>query len=592
MFAVLIVFGALVRIVVATEPTCAVLFCNESTHSQAWIAGAQDEFIVLLQLVYGGFDVKTQHVPGRFDKLAILDSTACIERDQLPSARCYAKYCDFWRHRELFQKTFYDDDDDNGSGVGGCPAPDAVPHAEKHRDSRVCRTLQQWAAIGLDKLYSAYDAYDAGNYTNATSFACVAELVLRLVVDRLPPSFDDGASYRHVVFPAKLAAFNMLGIGNSSDTNDLIVGTRTVRSFRRDAGSSNSNHTLIATYIVARVLERSVDEADTERQLGGITELLWPVAGFLASFDKTGLSPKTICSINGVQSNLGSNDSAALLPNLDVHHDVGAVSDDFLRCSSFPGSRTRRYDNLLPSSCCSTIVLMTDIDDRATGKRVEPRRESLGYIAHYRSSLVFENTNASSVDPLIEKFLVARVAAPDLCNDVASVSSLDVPPPPSNSSTNSSSFNTTSFGDRVSLVSGNHWRPPREGLPITLPPGESRCIGGEKAGTVCSMQSECGKGRTCKAKPGTHPSASYCYDRFGWQESEPCVFEGELTECPYGYCYGAADGHDGGVYPLLYQYGQCFDPNNDSLEENTDDLDECSEEVLKWYEHPALDSIQ
>jgi hypothetical protein len=556
-----------------------VLFCNESTHSDAWIAGAQDELIVLLQSVFGGFDLQYRRVSGCLDKLAILDSIACIERDQLPRARCYAKFCDFWRHRELFHKGD-DDDDDND---GGCHAPDTAPHAEKHRESRVCHTLQQWSAIGIDKLYSAYDAFDAGNFTNATSLACVAELVLRLVTERLPPTFDDGASYRHRVFPAKLAAFDMLGLNN--DTNDLIVGTRTVRSFRRAPDAAGKNHTLIATYIVARVLQRSIDEADAEQQLGGTTQLLWPLAGVIAPFDRTGLPPKSVCSVNGAASNLGANDSAALLPNISVLHDFAAVSDEFKRCSSFPDHRLRRYDSLLPGGCCSTVVLMTDIDDHANGTRIEPRRESLGYVAHYQSKLVFEDVNASSADPLIEKFLIARVAAPDLCNDVASVSMPDVPP-----STGNSSFNSTSFGGRVALAgtvgSSTHWRAPREGLPITLPPGESRCVGGEKPGAVCSMQSECGKGRTCKVKPGAAaPITAYCYDRFGWQEDEPCVFDGELTECPYGYCYGAADGHEGGAYPLLYYYQSCYDPL-------TNDADECDEEMVNWFKYPALDSIQ
>jgi len=707
----LLLLLAFVALALARQPTCAVLLCNETAHAAAWLAGAEDEYIVLLESVFGGFSVDGRRIGGCFDKTTILNSMVCLERDDFPPARCYAKFCDFWRHSELFEQAD-DDDDDNGRG---CSPPSTNEHDHKHKkQQRVCRTLQAWAAIGIDKLYAGLDAFDARNFTNATSYACVAEKLLSLVTSRLPPVFDDGSSYRHQVLPAKLAAFDMLSGGGSSnatsnnDTNDLLVGMRTIRSFRRAADAPpGTNHSLIATYVLARVLERSIDETTTEEAQGGITQLLWPVSGSLSRFDKSALPPQTLCAQADQPTNLDAFDAARTLPCLGAL-DFGAVADEFKRCKSFPSSRIRRYDDLSAASCCSTIVLMADIDDKANGTRFEPRHESLGYVAHYRSSCTFEgitsannstsqptnngttpssnfvcpsntgaatlngtcaartvtgglclsatqcevfvfnstlnqtsqvicgnsscstsvsapcscvvsptcllddpassnvdttvcvpsnttsSTNSSSggsapsnsvVDPQIEAHVVSRVAAPDLCLDVESVSMPDVPPANNNNSTgNSTTGNTTTFAFGAAATRG--WQPPREGVPITLAPGESRCVGGERAGAQCSLESECGAGRTCRIKPGT--KLAFCYDRYAWSESEPCIYAGELTECPYGYCYGAADGHDGGAYPLLYAFreGNCGAP------ERAGAHDDCPAEVMRWFEHPNRDSVQ
>ena len=110
---------ALVGLAFAREPTCAVLFCNQAQTADAWIAGAQDEMIIMLQALFGGFDLAGNRIGGCFDKTSILDALVCIDRDDFPRARCYAKFCDFWRHAELFEKFNDDDDDDDDHGRGG-----------------------------------------------------------------------------------------------------------------------------------------------------------------------------------------------------------------------------------------------------------------------------------------------------------------------------------------------------------------------------------------------------------------------------------------------------------------------------------------
>ena len=505
-----------------------------------------------------------------------------------------------------------DDDDDEGPG---CRAPFTQPHQDRdHKKLRVCRTLQQWAAIGVEKLYDALDARDGGRFANATSLACAAEKLLRLVTDRLPPSFDDGASYRHQTLGPELAAFDLVGgqtSGGEADnaTTDLLIGTRTVRSFRRAADApANTNHTLIATYIVARVLERSLSEISTERAQEGVVELLWPVAGAISAFDKTGLPGDSLCAMADQQTNLQAFDATRALPCLGPL-DFATVADHFDRCHEFPSSRLRRYDNLQATSCCSTIVLMADITDKGNGTRFEPRRESLGYVAHYRSRCTFEaifaaenstlgnstapnnSTSAGNstlpnnlvFDPHIETDLVARIAAIDLCLDVLATTSIDTNVTASNSTGNGTTGgNTTVAGFAGGLAVW--WRAPREGIPITLAPGESRCVGGERPGEQCSVASECGDGRTCRLKPGT--TQAFCYDRFAWSESEPCIYANELTECPYGYCYGAVDGHDGGAYPLLHTYRKNRCDSQNAV------IVECPPDIMAWFDYPTLDSVQ
>jgi len=176
--------------------------------------------------------------------------------------------------------------------------------------------------------------------------------------------------------------------------------------------------------------------------------------------------------------------------------------------------------------------------------------------------------------------------------DVVATTTMDQFTPPTtdnstmdnNTTTTPSSNGTITTSNIGAAVTNTWWRPPRDGLPMTLAPGESRCVGGERAGDVCSLASECGAGRTCRVKPGS--DAAYCYDTFAWAESEPCIYAGKLTECPYGYCYGAADGHDGGTYPLLHVFrSKRCDAENAVIAD-------CPDEVMNWFDHPTIDSIQ
>jgi hypothetical protein len=117
-------------------------------------------------------------------------------------------------------------------------------------------------------------------------------------------------------------------------------------------------------------------------------------------------------------------------------------------------------------------------------------------------------------------------------------------------------------------------------IPLTLAPGESRCVGGEKPGAVCTMESECGAGWACRRKPFVHNFA-YCYDGTSWDETRACAFADADDECPFGQCVGDVNGLDGGAYPFLYFYKE-----ND-CEHNAKASPVCADpHVAEWQSYP------
>jgi hypothetical protein len=87
-------------------------------------------------------------------------------------------------------------------------------------------------------------------------------------------------------------------------------------------------------------------------------------------------------------------------------------------------------------------------------------------------------------------------------------------------------------------------------VPLTLAPGESRCVGGTADGRRCEIASECGAGLACRRKP--FDAGAYCYDGLTWHADRPCTLADHDDPCPYGVCSGAVNGFEGGLFPLLH----------------------------------------
>lgn len=559
----------------ARRPTCAVLFCTEEEHSNAWIAGAEDEFVVLQQTLFGGFLPSGARTSPCLDCSPQLDALVCLKPDALPPANCYARFCDFWRHIELYdQHTVGCIEPKNVTNTTNTPTSrDRNVHRYiRPKHEQVCRTLRAWSALGIEKLNLALGAFDSGNFADATSFACVAEQLLELVNSRLHSPFIDSyksgdARYQHQALPASLVNFAL----DEPEVPSVTIETRTLRSYRR---WDTTNYTLIATFVLVGTTSMSEEERNIEKEVNGQIQLLWPVSGVVLPFDKSSLPEQNICSVDTVESELA--DSVAPLAELGSS-DFGVAVDQYRTCRQFPGqtefSAVRHYDELSPTSSCGMIVVSANLMPASD-------LSSLAYVAHGFSSATFEELPA---DPKIETKLVVRVASANQCTDTLGTAMPANPTPPSPPA------NVTAIASLFGAPTLRRWREPRPGVPMTLAPGESVCIGGDLAGVECSVESECGTGRTCRTMPGTQGRA-YCFDRtrFVWFEQEPCALADGETECPYGYCYGAVDGHEGGAYPLLHVWREAHCDASDGSAG-----DECNvDEVRQWYLYPTRDSVQ
>jgi hypothetical protein len=494
----LLAVGALARV-----PTTELLFaCNDSSRSLAWIDGAQDEAIILTMTLFGGFTCAGKLKDGCYEAAGSnLDLNLCIstgDRDSCPYGGCNltsigvlvnatTTCCD-----DAPQPT---DDGPPPTLVNGC----------------VYRSLREWAAVGYELLERAELAYSAGNTSNATSWACGAELILHSVNVALgSPFFGDGADYLHEIEPQRettFAAYSFVSRGR--------------RSYRRCPGTCG-NHTLIATVV-------TVDVATSTHPTDGTYQLLWPIAGTLPPFDKSHLPPFSQCALITAQTNLPSPTSAWRLNQLGAD-DYARVAQGFVRCDGLPrNGHVRGTYNLRPNQCCNALTL---IDDLEASARLSPSNNdstpfSFAYVVHVNSPYTYEAgpapINAQAA------FVVRRATNDRQCVDatgtVTAVAAL-------------------AHADRAK--------------PLTLAPGESRCVGGDDAGKPCDAPNACGAGLACRVRPGAN--GAFCFDGVGWNSAMPCQVRG--AQCAYGECYGAVSGDAGGQFPYLHvwQSNSCDDP--------------------------------
>lgn len=510
---------ALISSARATVPTCAILLGCAEEKASSWINGAQDSAIVVLQTLFGGF-LNGKCIAGCFSNLVYLDTTLCIDNNQFPEEKCARDGCNLDRHIEFF--------DPNKPGC--CVAcnqalePNADPPSQV--ETRVCRSIRQWIAIALNKLEQARDFYDAQDYENAISYACAAEYILSLVIPQLPADFSGlVATYRHIIGAVKTAAFDPQEDGVAS--NDLHVAIRTIQSFRKL--QSESVHSLVATYSTVTVLQHLLDS-------DGQDQLLWPISGSISSFANTHLSPTNQCfQLDATDDMLAQDDINRRLPDLgDL--DYAVVVDAFVRCDAFPrAGNVRRVNDLSFKSCCNTLALVEDLDHAAKLLQddANPTVVSFVYVAHRLSVVNYEATPTRNVH--IEESLLMRIATTTECRDFEPSS-------------------ITSLALTKAILAAP------AGIPLTLAPGQSQCVGGDRAGMSCSRHNECGAGLTCKRrKRNSDDITAYCFDGAWWNEAMPCSQDEAVNQCPYGECFGAIDGKDSGL-AHVWKVNNCDDP--------------------------------
>lgn len=506
----------------AARPSQLHIFCNATDKAEAWIQGAQTSATLVVQTLLGGFLCNGNVASGCFENAAQIDATLCLSTDGPTCDDCHLDV-----HFNITENCCDDEP----------PAPGEPPHND---GDLVCRTVRQWIALSFSKLYEAHTAFAAGDYALAHDLACAAESALSQVLTALgSPFVADGATYKHIITPAKRATFTDI------DQQAVAVVVRTVQAFRQ-CGDTCGDHRLIATYTLFQL-----DNGDSPLPVG-ITQLLWPISGTLSAFHKTGLPHNAFCSLSQEPAGIVDTVADYRMPTLG-HLDFARIVSGYTRCDGFPVSGcVQGFHDLAAERCCNTLPLIKDVGDLvARAPRTDDTPASVfafAYVAHFRSAISYESLPTRDID--VGSDLVLRIAASDQCTDKA-VNSV-VPA-------------------AVQVVLSTR------STIMTLGPGESRCVGGSDAGKPCTARNECGAPLACTAKPGT--KTLYCFDGVGWNQKMPCS---PASQCPYGECYGAVSGDAGGAFPFRHVWDEnncddpasatqlCFDPR-----------------VREWYATPS-----
>lgn len=572
--------------VYGTPPSCAILFaggdsCGNNTECASrfntlWLAAAQEEAVRIYHTLDGGF-LNDECTRGplrgtvRVDPLGVDQSTMiCIDPWNLPQ-NCAFKKCNYAAHAELFG----DDPVQKPRGGKGrrdeeeeCDEDDQK-HDSDDQDKSSCRRISSWLEIGICKIIAALDARDAARFDESSSAACVADLIFGRIAERLRSTFDsrelpfinelarDTHSYNHIVGVRRNLMFDTAN-GNNTDAQ-----VRTVQSIRecstRAGGAASAagerivvlpDNSSAVVEPVSSVLVYSSFDGEPPANVS-VAQLAWAITGALPSFDVTvkQVDPTNACVRERAQSDQAEFDEARRFPQLSPQDWVVVLGD----------GQPRSYIDLQSTVACPLVVLLEDIGD-------EPAF-SVAQLNMLRPVDCAENT---TFDAPIVPSLFLRIADDDTCIDVPNVL-ITTGGGGNGNGTNSSALS----------VEGTGFRRPLGGVPLTLAPGESRCVGGEKAGALCTMESECGAGWACRRKPFSHESA-YCYDGSAWDTTRACAFADADDECPFGECVGDVNGMEGGAYPFLY-----FFKENKCGDAAPTDARVCqTPHVAEWQQHP------
>jgi hypothetical protein len=429
----------------------------------------------------------------------------------------------------------------------------------------ISRSARQWLSIGVAYLEFAIQQSQHNNAmgqplnTASQIYSCAAELMLRTVRTHLQSIDTSGlgavfaaGEYRHTYTQLLSLKFGDVGLGVVSPG----VNMRTVQSFRRQLGASDTNHYLVATWSTYEIIDLV-----TPVRGNVVTQLLWPITGAVASFGHTDLPTSNQCAELNTPSQLNGAIQQSDYKFRDLSStDIAVVVDTFIRCDGFPRPGcVKRYNVLRQSLATNTLVLIANIEaPYLIQSATNPNVTSFSYIAHRSMSVTLENPSAA---PLNTNKLVLRTATQSLCED-------DI----------ATAIATLS----VEFVAA--YRKPLPGIPFTLSVGQSVCVGGEHSGQNCTMQNDCGENMACRKKPFSKTRNGFCFDGQGWNMAMPCDLPpAGHTTCPYGHCYGQIDGHPGGAYPKLDAWNNA---NCDNKHANEDAA--CAQ---PWYLHAHADSV-
>lgn len=532
----------------ALAPSCVVFFGDDGgclQHvAETWISAAQDEAARHYHTINGAW-LPAECVVGRTTPLQIDPAPIdwkhllCIPISDIPEEKCSTKHCNFALHPELTTN-----DECITTPVNG----DA------------CRTIRSWIKIANEKLYKALNYFDSCDYENAISYACAADYIFSFVADYLvstqpvpPPRtyvFLDSTGranqkFTHVNGKAQRISYTL------RDASLFETSWRAVQSILSCTNSDPSITSNVTSLIfVPNVLTEVTTDVDIQ--------LFFAATGVVPGFKQLfkDVNPSNDCAMRDEQiDDIDAVDLDRRLEQLTLH-DYAVVQYD--------GKEPRSYLNLGIQLTCPGITVLADIDPKS-------RKTSVTHVNLYHRAAVVDADEFASKTASAVVFIDASV---DGCDAYISSGTLLNPACADKSA--------TAVGDVQAMVSSFTQLP--DGIPLTLAPDESRCVGGDRAGSRCTMESECEPGWSCQRKPFSPHDVAYCYNGEEFDMTQLCAFPGDDEECPNGACWGSANGNDGGAYPFYYFYTE-----NDCAQ-NTGDAVCRDERVSNWvnYRNPNV----
>jgi hypothetical protein len=418
-------------------------------------------------------------------------------------------------------------------------------------DLESCRTVESWLDIAKWLLMDALDATEECDFDAASSAACAAEFLYRTINEWTLATY--AAQTAHLPFINTVARQKQRYTHVNSALRSLTFETtlfttelRVVQSVRHCADSCGSALSPVTSLLV---YSRTLGNADTLET----TQLVWALAGVLSNFGTVlPFAPSNGCGLQHTPSNL-----PLFVPQRRVPR-LGPQDWATVRCDG----AARNTTDLRVEALCPTVLLFAALGPG------NPETDELHSLAQLQLRDGFAALQPLAATQLVERALVLRVATGTggECRDYPLLLATDV------------YENCALAPQPLAAVLDEH----QARVPLTLPPGVSRCVGGTADGRECGAASECGIGLACRRKPFEPDTVAYCYDGLAWHTDKPCTFADHEDPCPYGVCAGAVNGFEGGLFPLLHfqQAGDCA--SNASAPDCQHDA------VVSWHKYPNL----
>ena len=528
--------------------------------AELWLHAAQEEAARHYHTINGGWlqpectwSHKRELVPA-VQPFPWKDSL-CIYANNLPAEKCHNKKCNFASHPELFTND-------------EC--------AEYTETGAACRTVQSWLRIANEKLVSAITFYNNCRYSESLSASCVADYLFLQVAMHLTDISAPSSLYRFIDSVARKkqhydhtnsAGRVLIFLETEGGNGRADIEWLNVQS-QRICGKDRTK-ALVTSLLFYTKFQTASNGVEFERDLQVVYAGTGVAPDFRATF--ADFDPLNDCALHNEPSSF----SPIYQPSWRL---AQLTTNDF--ASVDYDTEARGYIDLSLGSVCPIVVL----GDADTKKR----NTAVTQINLYEPAAV------QDTGQLDEQVLLATIfvdGALDVCKQTTTIFHMDIPGSVCDAGGGGYSAATTvteqnegAFvslaGDLKATIDVKNLLIAETGIPLTLAPGDSQCVGGERHGARCTMPSECDKGWACRRKPFAPRSVAFCHDGEQWDEERPCAFADEDDECPFGECYGAVNGREGGAFPFYYFYTE----NNCS---STPDSEVCSEpHVAGWSQFP------